>query len=81
MYLPDDIDEYDRDDNGNHDCPVDVIVHDCPLLQQIAINTKGCGGSRYSLLIALLVDTFSPPRNVDVGSIGGGNEGGSKRQQ
>jgi hypothetical protein len=39
-------------------------VHDCPLLRRIATNPGGCGGSRYSLLIALstlIAASTTPP--------------------
>jgi hypothetical protein len=60
VYFPDNLDGYDRDDAGDRHRPVDVVVHDYPLLQRIAINPGGCGGSQYSLSVASS-DTSFPP--------------------
>ena len=59
-------------------------VCDCPLIRRIATNSGGCGGSRYSLSIALLasiaalttppgpggIGRLSPPRHLLVGLAG-----------
>ena len=48
VYLPDDVDGYDRNNDSNHDCPVDVVACNHLLLQRIATDPEGCGGSWYS---------------------------------
>ena len=61
VYLPENVDGYDRDDDGNHNHPVNIVGCDCPLLEQITTDPGGGGGSQYSLLIVSLADTSSPP--------------------
>ena len=41
-------------------CPIDVVVRNRLLLQRIATNPGGCGGSRYFLSITSSADTSSP---------------------
>ena len=74
MYLSDDFNGYNRNNNSDHNHPVNIlVVCNCPLLQRIMTDPQ-----RMFRLPVSLIDVsryLLPSGNVDGGSCGGGKGG------